>query len=135
MSEVVVPARPRSGRRRRALAATALVVLAGLLLRLWGPGVGLPFAVTKVGGSVLWGAMVYGIAAASRPAARPGRLAAGAFAFAVLVELFRLAHAPWLDAFRFTLAGALLLGRIFSPWNVLFYALGIAMARRWDRPW
>ena len=135
LSEVAAPARPRSGRRRRALAGTALVVLAGLLLRLWGPGVGLPFAVTKVGGSVLWGAMVYGIAAASRPAARPGRLAAGAFAFAVLVELFRLVHAPWLDAFRLTLAGALLLGRVFSPWNVLFYALGIAMARRWDRPW
>jgi signal transduction histidine kinase len=135
LSEVAAPARPRSGRRRRALAATALVVLAGLLLRLWGPGVGLPFAVTKVGGSVLWGAMVYGIAAVSRPAARPGRLAAGAFAFAVLVELFRLVHAPWLDAFRLTLAGALLLGRVFSPWNVLFYALGIAMARRWDHPW
>jgi hypothetical protein len=49
------------------------------------------------------------------------------------VELFRLVHAPWLDAFRLTLAGALLLGRIFSPWNVLAYGVGIALAMLLDR--
>lgn len=132
------PARDPHGRRhrpRRALAATLLVVLAGLALRLGGPGLGLPFAVTKVGGSILWGAMLYGLAAALRPVTPPARLAAWCLAVAVLVELFRLVHAPWLDAFRFTTAGALLLVRVFSPWNMLSYAIGIATARGLDRRW
>ncbi len=48
-----------TGRRRwLALAANLAVVLAGLALRGIGPGLGFPFAVTKYGGSVLWGAMV-----------------------------------------------------------------------------
>ena len=47
---------------------------------------------------------------------------------AIGVELFRLVHAPWLDAFRLTLAGALLLGRIFSAWNMLAYGAGIVSA-------
>ena len=79
--------------------------------------------------------MVYGLAAALLPATRPARLAARCLAAAVLVELFRLVHAPWLDAFRFTTAGALLLGRVFSPWNMLFYAIGIATALGLDRRW
>ena len=65
---------------------------------------------------------------ASNPCARPNRVAAGSLAVAVLVELFRLVHAPGLDAFRLTATGALLLGRVFSPWNVLAYAAGIAAA-------
>ena len=109
-------------------------MLAGLALRGWGPGLGLPFAVTQYGGSVLWGAMVYGIAAILWPDARPGRLAAASLAVATLVELFRLVQTPGLDAFRSTLAGALLLGRVFSPWNVLAYAVGIAASRPRGRP-
>jgi hypothetical protein len=49
------------------------------------------------------------------------------------VELFRLVHAPGLDAFRLTLAGALLLGRIFSPWDMLAYGVGIALGVWLDR--
>jgi hypothetical protein len=49
------------------------------------------------------------------------------------VELFRLVHAPWLDAFRLTTAGALLLGRVFSPWDVLAYGVGIALGMLLDR--
>jgi threonine/homoserine efflux transporter RhtA len=52
---------------------------------------------------------------------------------AVGVELFRLVHAPWLDAFRLTIAGALLLGRIFSPWNMLAYGFGIVLGMLLDR--
>ena len=43
-------------------------------------------------------------------------------------KLFRLYHTPWLDGFRLTTAGALLLGRVFSLWNMLAYAIGIAAA-------
>jgi Protein of unknown function (DUF2809) len=56
-----------------------------------------------------------------------------AASIAVCVELFRLVHAPWLDAFRLTLAGALLLGRIFSAWDILAYGTGILLAMPLDR--
>jgi threonine/homoserine efflux transporter RhtA len=54
-------------------------------------------------------------------------------AIAIGVELFRLVHAPWLDAFRLTIAGALLLGRIFSPWDMLAYGAGIGFGILLDR--
>jgi hypothetical protein len=60
-------------------------------------------------------------------------MAAIALTVAVCVELSRLVHAPWLDAFRLTIAGALLLGRIFSPWDIVAYAVGIALGAGLDR--
>ncbi len=72
--------------------------------------------------------MVYGLAVLCAPAASRFRLAAGALAVSVLVELSRLVNAPALDAVRLTTTGALLLGRVFSPWNVVAYAAGIAAA-------
>jgi hypothetical protein len=54
-------------------------------------------------------------------------------AVAVAVELIRLVHTPWLDDFRLTLAGALLLGRIFSLWNLVAYAAGIVLGAVADR--
>jgi hypothetical protein len=39
----------------------------------------------------------------------------------------------WLDAFRLTLPGGLLLGRIFSAWNMLAYGVGIIFAVGLDR--
>ena len=56
-----------------------------------------------------------------------------ATAIAIGVELFRLVHLPWLDAFRLTLPGALLLGRIFSLWNMVAYGVGIGLAVMLDR--
>ncbi len=54
---------------------------------------------------------------------------------ALLIELFRVVHAPWLDAFRVTTAGALRLGHVFPPWNMPSFATGIATARGLDRLW
>lgn len=51
---------------------------------------------------------------------------------AIGVELFRLVHFTWLDSFRLTLAGALLLGRIFSPWDMLAYGVGILLGMLLD---
>lgn len=113
-------------RRLRLLAAILLVIAAGVGVRYL--PLGLPREVVKYAGSILWGAMVYGLIALARPAAPVARLAAIALTVAVLVELFRLVHTPGLDAFRLTLAGQLLLGRVFSPWNVAAYAVGIGLA-------
>jgi len=118
------------GIRLRLLAGTALVIAAGLALRL--VALGLPGPVVKWGGSVLWGAMVYGLVGLVVPLPRR-RIVAVAAAVALAVELFRLVHTPALDAFRLTLAGKLLLGRVFAPWNLVAYAAGILAARWADR--
>jgi len=121
-------------RRRISLVlALFLTVSSCLALRRFGYAANLPFAVVKYGGSILWGAMVYWLLATIFVSSRPFRIAAVALILAVAVELFRLWHTPTLDAFRLTTAGALLLGRVFSLWNVAAYATGIAAALALDR--
>lgn len=115
--------------RQRSLtrAALALIVIAcGLSLRWYGFPLGLPAFVVKYGGSLLWATMVFLLVGLLLPHLTRSRLAAIAAAIAIAVEFSRLVHAPWLDAFRLTTAGALLLGRIFSLWNLVAYGAGIA---------
>ncbi|ANM03845.1 hypothetical protein AMC78_CH01735 [Rhizobium phaseoli] len=116
--------------RRQAQRAAALlaVIVAGLMLRGFGYAAGLPFVIVKYGGSALWGAMVYLFVGLFAARSRPAILAVIALFLAISVELFRLYHTPWLDGFRLTTAGALLLGRVFSLWNMLAYVIGIAAA-------
>jgi hypothetical protein len=109
------------------------VIVLGLALRGFGPGFGLPAFIVKYGGSMLWATMVFFLVAMAAPTRPRSSIALIAAAIAVCVELFRLVHAPWLDAFRLTTAGALLLGRIFSPWNMLAYGVGIVLAMALDR--
>jgi uncharacterized protein DUF2809 len=109
------------------------IIIAGLVLRGFGFRVGLPAFVVKYGGSLLWGTMVFFLVAVAIPGWSRRTVALIALAIAVGVELFRLVHAPWLDAFRLTTAGALLLGRIFSLWNIVAYAAGILLGVALDR--
>ena len=110
------------------------VIVCGLALRGYGLQLGLPAFVVKYGGSTLWGTMVFFLVAmAASNLSRP-RIALVAAVIAVGVELFRLVHFPWLDAFRLTLPGALLLGRIFSAWNMLAYGVGIGLGAWLGRP-
>jgi hypothetical protein len=108
------------------------IIAAGLALRGFGLGLGLSAFTVKYGGSILWGAMVFFLVAivASRSTRRSVVMIAAVIA--VGVELFRLVHTPWLDNFRLTMAGALLLGRIFSPWDILAYTIGIALGALLD---
>ena len=108
------------------------IIAAGLALRGFGLGLGLSAFTVKYGGSILWGAMVFFLIAivASRSTRRSVVMIAAVIA--VGVELFRLVHTPWLDNFRLTMAGALLLGRIFSPSDILAYAVGIALGALLD---
>ena len=118
------PGRHASGQLAFAGVAGGLIA-AGLLLRLirWG----LPLPVHHFGGGFLWGATVYALVAALRPARwRPLTCLLLAVTVIVAVESFRLVHGPGLDTFRATLAGQLLLGRVFSAWNMLVDALGAA---------
>jgi hypothetical protein len=109
------------------------IVISGLALRRFGFGLGLPAIIVKYGGSILWGAMVFFIVAIAAPRLSRRKAATISAVIAVCVELFRLVHAPWLDGFRLTLTGALLLGRIFSAWDILAYGAGIGLALGLDR--
>lgn len=107
------------------LLAAALMIAAGLAFRRYGYAMGLGFPVVKYGGSVIWGSMVYFLTLALLPRARPSNTLLAASLFSIVVELFRLFHT---DALRLTTAGALLLGRVFSVWNIVAYLAGIALA-------
>lgn len=125
------PAMVDAGTRRPVLIlSVAAVIASGIAVRYL--PLGLPTGVVKYAGSTLWGAMVYGLLACLRPAMAVHRLALIAAGIAVAVEFFRLVHTPELDAFRLTLAGQLLPGRVFSLWNLLAYAVGIAAAAGLD---
>jgi len=128
-----VPRSKSSGPRGRAayIALAILTIITGLVLRR--VPLGLPFAIVKFGGSMLWAAMIYWIFAALRPAASSEGIALNASLFAVAVEFFKLYHAPVLDAFRRTLAGTLLLGRFFSWWDIAAYLVAIALTAALDR--
>ena len=108
------------------LCAAVLTVLAGLGVRF--VPLGLPWIVMKYGGSALWAAMIYWLAALVRPGAKPVRLALAAAVIATVVELFKLVHTPGLDAFRLTLAGKVVLGRFFYWSDFLAYYGAIAIA-------
>ncbi|MCK1718784.1 DUF2809 domain-containing protein [Bradyrhizobium sp. 141] len=116
----------------RATLALAVIVC-GLSLRWYGFPLGLPAFVVKYGGSLLWATMVFLLAGVLLPRLSRSQLAAIAAIIAIVVEFSRLIHTPWLDAFRLTTAGALLLGRIFSLWNLVAYALGIVFGVWIDR--
>lgn len=115
-------------RRGALILAFALTIACGLALRRFGYEAGLSFTVVKYGGSILWGTMVYWLLASIFVGVRRDGIALAALILAAGVELFRLWHTPAMDAFRLTTAGALLLGRVFSPWNILAYAAGIVAA-------
>jgi hypothetical protein len=108
------------------------IIIAGLALRGFGLGLGLPALVVKYGGSILWGTMVFFMVAISASTLSRPTIALISVLIAIGVELFRLVHFPWLDGFRLTLAGALLLGRIFSLWDMLAYGVGIGLGALLD---
>jgi hypothetical protein len=131
-----VPSRLRSTQGARTIARVSLcavVIVFGLVLRRYGFGVGLPASVVKYGGSILWAAMIFLLVGIAAPRLPRSGIASISVAIAVAVELFRLVHTPSLDAFRLTLAGALLLGRIFSPWDIVAYGVGIGLGMLIDR--
>jgi hypothetical protein len=118
----------------RPLRFTALflcaTIVAGLVVRF--AHLGLPAFVVKYGGSMLWALMFYWIISALWPAGRilPAALFTGVLTAAI--EFFKLVHSPALDGFRLTLPGILLLGRVFSLWDIAAYWLAIAIGAGLD---
>ena len=113
-------------RDRRVYAALVFVaLLAGLAtreLRHVYPGV-----LTKGAGDALWAAVVYLLIALLRPRLPIRTVALSAALFAAAIEFSQIYHAPWIDSLRRTLPGALILGSVFSPYDFIYYAVGIGV--------
>lgn len=108
------------------LAVALLCIGVGLLLR-W-PALGLPWAVGKYGGSMLWAAMVYFGLRVLLPKQRAVLVALGAAAFAALGEATQLISMQGFDQFRDTTIGHLIFGRTFALEDIVAYWIGIAVA-------
>jgi hypothetical protein len=110
------------------LSLLAGTIVAGLAIRF--AHLGLPAAVVKYGGSMLWALAIYWIVSWFVPRVLGSwRLPAASLAAGILataIEFFKLYHSPGMDAFRLTLPGILILGRIFSGWDILAYWVAIA---------
>jgi hypothetical protein len=108
------------------LAILCATILAGTAIRF--AHLGLPAFVVKFGGSMLWAMMMYWVVSTVLPRTRFLAACALAGALCTAVEFAKLYHSPGLDAFRHTLAGILLLGRIFSTRDILAYWIAITIA-------
>ena len=117
-----------------------LTLVLGIVLR-FAP-LGLPPFVVKYGGSTMWALMIYWVLAVALRSLRSWRLMVLAGVIATSVEFLKLYRTPWLDAFRLTLPGILLLGRYFSVWDIVAYWLaigvgalvdGLVVRREWVR--
>ena len=115
---------------KASLALLVFTVCAGLAVRL--VPLGLPWAVVKYGGSMLWAAMVYWGVSTVLPRWRLPVVALIAGAIATAVEFFKLYHSPTMDAFRLTLPGMILLGRHFSVRDIAAYWVAICLAAGLD---
>lgn len=109
----------------------AVTMVSGLVIRF--VHIGLPPAVVKYGGSMLWALLIYWIVSTLLPTLRLCTVALLTAGITTSVEFFKLWHAPALDGFRLTLPGILLLGRIFSAWDILAYWIVILLGAVVDR--
>jgi hypothetical protein len=113
------------------LALLLITIVAGLTVRL--VPLGLPAFVVKYAGSMLWAVMIYWIASTLLPSRRLLTVVLLSGALATAVEFFKLYHSPAMDAFRLTLPGILLLGRIFSVWDIVAYWIAIYAGATLDK--
>ena len=103
-------------------AAAALLILVALGLRtIWAS---LPFWFNVWTGDFLWALMLYYLGLAVFMPADKFRFTLGLVVFCWLVEGLQSMHTPWLDAFRDTRFGGLLLGHGFLWSDIVSYTAG-----------
>lgn len=118
--------------RHRLLLAVCIVVvvLLGLASRkysLFPPGLG------KYPGDALWSLMVYFGWALFKPSASSCRIAILTLVTSYLIEFSQLIQMPWLNMIRHTTLGYLVLGTVFSWYDLVAYTIGIGVAVYLDR--
>lgn len=114
--------------RLRFLALAGATIVAGLLLQAIRSG--LPMAAADILGDALWGLMIYWLVGAALP--ETGRLRRMVIALLTCwaVEFSQLYHAAWLDAWRTTTLGRLVLGSGFDSRDLAAYGLGVLLGFR-----
>jgi len=115
---------PSPARRRLTACLSAVVVVgAGLFVHLALPD---GFA-TDAAGDILYAVCIYLLVVVVAPRLRPRAVAALSFAWCAAVELFQLSGLPetWGAAFPPVM---LVLGTVFTPTDLLMYAIGILAA-------
>jgi len=114
----------------RTLALLSMTLIVGLLVRM--VPLGLPPFIVKYCGSMMWALMIYWIVSALFVRWGLPCVALISGVIAAAVEFLKLYHATWLDAFRLTLPGILVLGRHFSLWDILAYWMAICLGAYMD---
>jgi Protein of unknown function (DUF2809) len=104
--------------------ATAAVIALGLASRKWQI---FPPMLEKYPGDALYALMAFCALGVLSPRASTARNAAYALAFCFAVEASQLYHAPWIDRVRATTLGHLALGSRFGWWDLVAYAVGVAV--------
>ncbi len=122
----LVPGRPAA----TSIALMLITIVSGLTIRF--AHLGLPGSVVKYGGSALWAAMIYWVCSTLFPSRHPAWSVVISGIVATFVEFLKLYNPPLLDAFRHTLPGIVLLGRIFNPWDIVVYWMAIVLAAGCD---
>ncbi|WP_367159589.1 DUF2809 domain-containing protein [Kozakia baliensis] len=103
-----------------------LVIISGAVLRI--VPLGLPFFVTKWGGTWLWGMMFWCVTTLLFLGRYPFRAMLVAILLASLTECLKLVHTPLLDHFRAERVGRFLLGRHFALADLAVYAAAVIVA-------
>ncbi|HKO50597.1 MAG TPA: DUF2809 domain-containing protein [Polyangiaceae bacterium] len=96
---------------------------------------GLPGWVTLYAGDVAWGTCFFALFCAVRPTLTTARAWLAAVITTELIEFSQLYRSPWLDAFRATRGGGLLLGHLFLWSDVVCVALGATLAASAELAW
>ena len=107
-------------------AALLLVVAAGLGSRVFGRY--LPAFVATYAGDTLYATMVFVLFGIAAPRWSTARVGGAALAVSCAIEVSQLYHAPWIDAIRATIPGALVLGYGFLWSDLACYVAGVALA-------
>ena len=116
-------AAPRS--RVAYAAILVLVIAAGLGSRVFGRY--LPAFVAAYGGDTLYATMAFVLFGIAAPRWSTVRVGVAALASSCAIEVSQLYHAPWIDAIRATLPGALVLGYGFLWSDLACYVAGVAL--------
>lgn len=107
-----------------------VTIVAGMIVRML--ELDLPPLVVKYGGSMLWALAIYWFVSTfiSRESLVASAMIAGLVATAI--EFLKLYHTPDLEAFRYTLPGTLILGRLFSFTDIAAYWFAVVFGALLD---
>lgn len=107
------------------LVCTLAVIVLGLASRRY--PVLFPEFLGKYPGDVLWSLMLYYGWAFLKPSSPANRIALFTLVTASLVEVSQLIQVSWLNTIRHTTIGHLVLGTVFSWYDIFAYTIGVIL--------